>query len=1470
MAYTSTLFLLIGAAVLCGSVRAASLFSSCSSVIPIPGNSASAGADTCAACNNGAQTWWPCDIDSVCYCSGGTIPPQYLKRFSSCSNVIAIPGNTAGATTQQCAACNGGAQAWWPCDTDSLCYCSGGTIPPAYVLPFTYCQTAIAVPGNTNNVNDAACADCAGAKNRYYPCDQPNVLCKCANGTLAATPAPGATTTAAPPTPVPPVPSTPRPATTTPTTAAPTPSPTQPPVATPPPAPGSVTYSCQPPATSGLGSANDTTSAISVANRGASSFSTAAGSNTARVMRVFTETQFAYLFSLANQGAGPGGAYTYQNFLNAVSSFPDFCDRSGRTGVSKDDMCKLELATLFAHFVQETGANDAGRAIPTWRQGLWYLSEIGCDVTPAAAHCDYTLWSGWAADAYPPSPNKQYYGRGPFQLSWNYNYGPFSRAVFGDVNFVLERPELLSGVVPEYAWLAFAATIWFYMTPQPPKPSMHDVVTGMFVPNAVESANGNTGFGATIQIINGGLECGFASAQASNRVASYDNFCSYFGITAISGYGSKTCSSMKPFPTSGGSIPNLYWDREWQTACACKLVQWQTPYAVVGDVGGSYARCVRAIGGCQSQCTIVDQPLTSVPIPPTPVPPTPPPATTVAASTSAAPTPVPPTPVPPTPAPTTTTASTTTTAPATTAAPASNTSASSTTATPPTPVPPTAAPSTPAPSTTAATTAASTAAPVSGGLTGNFGNTMATFGIGQQPVCGTSTSYNATCGGFDYEQALCMSMSFYMAQGGGRSVGGQEWRGTCYPADGGAKNLSLGWFDAGDYVKFGLPMAYSATALAWGALEFPDGYRPNTQARLGLLYNLRHFAFYALEGWDPVQQKLIAQIGDGDADHASWYPCKARSDNRPVYYITAQCPGTEVAADTASALAAIALVLKQFEGSYSESLQQRLATAALQIYTFGDTRRGSYTDCVPGSAAFYASYSGYTDELALAGTWMASLQAAGLIPAGVDYVAKARAVYSTPYNIDWDNKNLGAAVRLFQLTGTASYANDVAARVTAYRTATPKTTGGMLKIMQWGALRHAANCAFIARMAAKLGIGNDNDGNMIFAKSQLDYILGNNPMRLSYVLGFGTAFPKNPHHRGSHDSPTGNINSPANNRWVLTGAVVGGPFNSDSYSDDRGDYVTSEVTTDYNALLSGLIASFVGKNCQYPMGATAAPPPPTTQAPRGSSVPAGGVFSVNVVLLQEWWIQVQINPQPARVVVNYNGNLQATLEGPKWGDHWTITPSSALLDSAQVAIDIYRTAGDASPYVSLLREGPLKLNILKTGSSRRQSATGGGYTFDAPTFLRNVSSALGVSSSRVFLASISDDGQDIGVYVLPLPYSAYGGEGAARASDAGSSTGKTNAALQTALNSSTSAESQGLRATAGVEVKTVAFDDPLSQTPAPSPSDVAESSEMKCGSLCIVLIVVIVFFVVLVVGMLAFVWCRNRSKTIETEAKEAA
>lgn len=82
-------------------------------------------------------------------------------------------------------------------------------------------------------------------------------------------------------------------------------------------------------------------------------------------------------------------------------------------------------------------------------------------------------------------------------LSWNYNYGGFSKAVFGDHAVLLNDPER----VATEGWIAFSSALWVYMTPRNMTPSMHSVIAGFWKPNSADASAGfKAGFGATITI----------------------------------------------------------------------------------------------------------------------------------------------------------------------------------------------------------------------------------------------------------------------------------------------------------------------------------------------------------------------------------------------------------------------------------------------------------------------------------------------------------------------------------------------------------------------------------------------------------------------------------------------------------------------------------------------------------------------------------------------------------------------------------------------------------------------------------------------------------------------------------------------------------------------------------------------------------------------------------------------------------
>jgi len=306
--------------------------------------------------------------------------------------------------------------------------------------------------------------------------------------------------------------------------------------------------------------------------------------NVKRVEKIMTEEQYEYLFPVRDP------AYTYRRFLQAIGKFPAVCDDYA-DGRDADAICRRALATMFAHFTQETGGHNPNGDVEGWRQGLVYLREAGCSETgPGCGYdsaCDISTWQGrtWPCGS-DGGKWKKYYGRGAKQLSYNFNYGPFSDAMFGTVHKLLKEPDLVAST-----WLNLASATWFYTYPQPPKPSMLHVIDGTWVPNAEDKKNKlEPGFGATIMIINGGIECGHGTEkpQAINRQGYYKKFAEYFKVD-ISGE-EISCAHMKPFNKGGAGSLFIYWDREWVKEYECQLVKYQTPFNALKP--GDYVRCV--------------------------------------------------------------------------------------------------------------------------------------------------------------------------------------------------------------------------------------------------------------------------------------------------------------------------------------------------------------------------------------------------------------------------------------------------------------------------------------------------------------------------------------------------------------------------------------------------------------------------------------------------------------------------------------------------------------------------------------------------------------------------------------------------------------------------------------------------------------------------------------------------------------
>ncbi|KAF5396059.1 Chitinase [Paragonimus heterotremus] len=230
--------------------------------------------------------------------------------------------------------------------------------------------------------------------------------------------------------------------------------------------------------------------------------------------------------------------YAYEVFIAAVEriakiGFPNFANEPG---ASEDDR-KRELCAFLGNIAHETGSD---------MKGLYYREELGYEragpnSSPAYDQVgDRTQYKVGESEVMfrPGTQNKgkvrftsaSYHGRGPLQLSWGYNYGDFSKAMFGDPQVLLDRPDKLL----DYPVLGMSSAIWYWMT----QPSWRQTHIPHNVIYKSLSKLQPWGFGRTIMAINGGIEndalkngTSEKDKKVTRRITHYQNCASHFKIS---------------------------------------------------------------------------------------------------------------------------------------------------------------------------------------------------------------------------------------------------------------------------------------------------------------------------------------------------------------------------------------------------------------------------------------------------------------------------------------------------------------------------------------------------------------------------------------------------------------------------------------------------------------------------------------------------------------------------------------------------------------------------------------------------------------------------------------------------------------------------------------------------------------------------------------------------------------------------
>ena len=424
---------------------------------------------------------------------------------------------------------------------------------------------------------------------------------------------------------------------------------------------------------------------------------------------------------------------------------------------------------------------------------------------------------------------------------------------------------------------------------------------------------------------------------------------------------------------------------------------------------------------------------------------------------------------------------------------------------------------------------------------------------------------------YNFAKLLQESLYFYDGNMCGTDVDENSafsWRGNCHTYDsyvtynGKTVDVSGGYHDAGDHVKFGLPQGYTATVLALGYYEFADAYDELGQtAHFNMIMN--YFCDYFTrctiyqEGTDTVEA-FCYQVGDGDSDHAKWEAPEGQTIDRPAFFATASNPATDEVSVAVAALALQAANYKKQGGTEALLKSKAYLKTAEDLFAFAKKCSNKQV-ATQGASPFYKSNNWEDDYCAAA----AALYAA----TGKEIYKQERDAYygklNTGWCLTWDNTwPVAAALKedYIAVSAFASYGSK-------------NTKQGFKMINGWGSARYNASAQFMGLIYDQAnGKLSMTDGNYSsWATGQMKYLLGNNKAKRCFVVGYNENAAKYPHHRAaSRSNDAGQVRE---DHYTLLGALVGGPSDEyDTYADNQADYNCNEVALDYNAGLVGAAA----------------------------------------------------------------------------------------------------------------------------------------------------------------------------------------------------------------------------------------------------------------------------------------------------------
>lgn len=379
-------------------------------------------------------------------------------------------------------------------------------------------------------------------------------------------------------------------------------------------------------------------------------------------------------------------------------------------------------------------------------------------------------------------------------------------------------------------------------------------------------------------------------------------------------------------------------------------------------------------------------------------------------------------------------------------------------------------------------------------------------------------------------------------------------------------DMTGGWMDAGDQLKFTVTIAYAATMLQLAARA-----EPTTSRDLG---DVADIGVRWLRKAHPARRVFVAQVGDTDADHDAGFRDPTVDDDsdvrlrahRPSLVLTARTGGADVAGLASAALALAA------QRTPAGPRRKALVRAARAWWERGRRLGEPWRNCC------YVQDS-VDDDLAAGAVelWRATGDQA-YRKAALRLLVRATDDGAQGWRVGMDGYEMAAlpAAELCGVLGAPGAAGDArraACRIlraggedAAYRVGT--NAFGRGGPITWGSVRQNSNGALVALLAARAGLsGAERAGHRA-----LGWFLGTNPWGVRFQAGHGI---DHPYHWAQLEGP-----------GLPAGAVVGGPAPYDvvdgqypgptvelgpydttaaTYRDVPDDWVTNEVGLAYSS-----------------------------------------------------------------------------------------------------------------------------------------------------------------------------------------------------------------------------------------------------------------------------------------------------------------